>query len=99
MSLLKLISDAIYNNEYPRDVLGIICEYVPHKQRVFCGYDYSVAMKDDGTLHSWGYDNFGQVSVSSRGWYSVTLKDDGTLHSWGWNKDGQVSDTPESIYF
>ena len=69
MHLLKSISDAIYDNDYPRDVLGIICEYVSHKQKVSCGYLHSIVLKDDGTLHSWGEDDFGQISKTPKSIY------------------------------
>ncbi len=105
MYLLKLISDAIYDNDYPQDILGIICEYVPHKRRVFCGYNNSTILKNDGTLYSWGENKHDQVSDTPKGsgfmkvsvgrWHCVALKDDGTLHSWGDNRYGQISDIPK----
>ena len=63
----------------------------------------------DGSLVSWGYDAYGQVSntptandfiqVSAGDYHSVALKLDGTLVSWGRDVDSQVSNTPSTNDF
>jgi hypothetical protein len=65
---------------------------------------HCVALKSDGSLISWGLDNYGQVSNTPAGTgfravaagvgHSVAVKSDGSLIAWGWNVYGQVSDTP-----
>ena len=30
---------------------------------VACGYDYSLAVKKDGTLWAWGFNRFGQLGL------------------------------------
>jgi len=37
---------------------------------VFPDYKYALAAKVDGTLWSWGYNNFGQLGHNNRTWYS-----------------------------
>ncbi len=63
----------------------------------------------DGTLVSWGYDAYGQVSgtptnetfsaVAAGHFHSVAVRTDGTLVSWGWDNFGQVSGTPSGSNF
>eukprot|EP01079_Euglenida_sp_SAG-EU17-18_P007265 gene7265-1298_t len=63
---------------------------------VSAGGFHAVALKDDGTLLSWGDDSRGRVSdsphgtgfilgVAGGGTHSVALRKDGTLCSWGWD--------------
>ena len=62
-----------------------------------------------GTLVSWGWDGYGQVSnaptgtdfvqVSAGYAHSVALKLDGTLVSWGEDSSNQVSHTPTDTDF
>jgi hypothetical protein len=73
-------------------------------KRIACGLYHSLALKSDGTLVSWGYDNHLQVTNTPTGndfigiaggfWHSLALKSDGTLVSWGRNDNLQVSSTP-----
>ena len=94
---LNSVRNAVYNSGYPIDVLNIILEYIQDFSRISAGGFHSVILKDDGTLHAWGYDGYKQISdtpkdsgfisVSSGLFYSVALKDDGTLHDWGSCKD------------
>lgn len=108
MHLLKSISDAIYDNDYPHDVLEIICEYVPHEQRVFCGDDISTILKSDKTLYSWRDDEnddclisiipegSGFISVAFITYQCIALKGDGTIHCW---EDDELMDIPKGSRF
>jgi alpha-tubulin suppressor-like RCC1 family protein len=65
---------------------------------------HSVALRSNGTLVSWGWDDYGQVrntptgndfvAVAAGGEDSVALRANGTLVSWGRDDFGQVSNTP-----
>ena len=76
---------------------------------VFPSDGYCIALKDDGTLYSWGSDicnrisgtpkGSGYISVSSEYDHCIALKYDGTLHSWGDDEYNQVSDTPKGSGF
>jgi hypothetical protein len=69
------------------------------------GFDYSVALKSDGTLISWGNmplntptgNDFTQVVCG--GGHSLALKSDGSLVSWGYDYSGQVTNTPTTNDF
>jgi hypothetical protein len=73
------------------------------------GVFFSVALRADGSLASWGDDSYGQVSgtpagnnfaaASAGGYHSVALRSDGSLVSWGDNITGQVSATPAGNNF
>src|SRR6266566_2843471 len=67
----------------------------------------SRAQASDGTLVSWGDDEFGQVSGTPTGIFSavaagyshsVGLRTNGTLVSWGWDAFGVVSGTPTGTF-
>ena len=67
------------------------------------GREHSVAIKNDGSLKSWGRDQHKQrrdtpegnnfVFVSAGGGHSVALRSNGSLESWGDDNDKQVRDT------
>jgi pimeloyl-ACP methyl ester carboxylesterase len=66
---------------------------------VAAGGDHSLALKSDGTVVSWGDNEYGQstvptglsgvVAVAAGGDHSLALKSDGTVVSWGDNEYGQ----------
>jgi len=68
---------------------------------VAAGSGHMLALKNDGTLAAWGFNNFGQatvpagltgvVAIAARGDYSLALKGDGTLVGWGDNSLGQAA--------
>ncbi len=66
MLYLNSIRDAVYNSEYPIDILNIILEYIQDFSRISVGESHSVALKNDGTLHAWGSDNYKLVSDTPR---------------------------------
>lgn len=64
-------------------------------------YVHSIALKRDGTIRTWGNDNWGQLgwgndaltgitAVAAGTWHSVVLKKDGTVWAWGANYYGQL---------
>ena len=76
---------------------------------ISCGARHCSALRVDGSLVSWGKDDFGQVSNTppgndfiqvSCGWNHCTaLRNDGSLVSWGNNIQNVVSDTPQGNDF
>jgi lysophospholipase L1-like esterase len=76
---------------------------------VAVGDYHSVALRTEGTLVSWGLDDFGQVSgtptgccftaIAAGGKTSMALRSDGTLVSWGLDDNGSVSGTPTASGF
>jgi alpha-tubulin suppressor-like RCC1 family protein len=65
------------------------------------GYNYSLALKNDGTVWRWGRGNAAPVPVSGlsgvvaiAGGYqhSLALKGDGSVWAWGTNTEGQLGD-------
>ena len=57
-----------------------------------------------GTITSWGWDNYDQVTntplgtnftaIAGGGYHSLALKSDGSLISWGYDGYNQVTNTP-----
>ena len=75
-------------------------------QAVTAGVDFTVFLRADGTLATWG-TNFASpgpipsnatnvTSVATSGYYTLALKDDGSLVGWGLNDFGQLSIPPEA---
>jgi len=71
--------------------------------KVSAGWRHAVAVRQDGTIVSWGWDGYGQVSATPPGTFSavaagythsVAIRTDGSLESWGSNLYNQVSSTP-----
>ena len=73
------------------------------------GNSHSLALKADGSIVSWGNNNWGQisntppgndfVSVAVGAIHSLALKADGSIVSWGNNNWGQISNTPSGNDF
>jgi hypothetical protein len=65
------------------------------------GHWHSLALKGDGTVVGWGWNEYGQttapaglrdvVAVAAGGGHSLALKGDGTVVGWGYNHDGQAA--------
>nr|QBK93198.1 MAG: regulator of chromosome condensation protein [Pithovirus LCPAC403] len=82
---------------------------LPKLGTISAGKHHSVALKEDGSLISWGNDYGRQVSdtpnesdfiqVSAGVHHSVALREDGTIVSWGNDGFNQISDTPRSSDF
>ncbi len=78
-------------------------------ETISAGGFHSVAIRNDGTLVSWGDDLDKQISntpngynfvqVSAGDFHSVALRADGTIISWGSNSDNQISNTPDGSDF
>ncbi len=70
---------------------------------------HSLALRADGSIASWGYDLYGQVTdtppgtgfvqVAGGGHHSLALRADGSIASWGWDEWNQVSNTPPGTGF
>jgi hypothetical protein len=70
---------------------------------------HSLALKSDGSIVSWGYDKYNQVTdtpsdtgfvaIAAGSYHSLALKRDGSLISWGGDSYGQVSGTPAGTSF
>ena len=66
---------------------------------IAAGVDYSLALKNDGTVVAWGANDYGQsrvpqglsgvTAISAGLYHSLALKNDGTVVAWGWNEYGQ----------
>ena len=75
-------------------------------QTIAGGANYSLALKEDGTVVAWGSNTSGQCNVPRRlidvvaieagGSHSLALKEDGTVVAWGWNKYHQC-DVPSGL--
>ena len=65
------------------------------------GYDFSVALKDDGTVAAWGYGGNGETnvppgltnvtSIAAGGGHVLALLQNGTVVAWGANGQGQTN--------
>ena len=69
----------------------------------------SPSLMAQGSIDSWGYNNWGQVTntpqemdfvqVAGGGYHSLALRGDGSIISWGNDGDGQVTNTPQVMDF
>lgn len=74
---------------------------------VSCGSEFSVAIKNDGTMKQWGNDTekeregfpegINVSSVACGGLHSIGIKDDGTAIQWGNQKQNQRQGFPEGL--
>ena len=65
------------------------------------GSFHNLALKSDGTVSAWGYNDYGQttvptgltnvIAISAGGFHSLALKSDGTVSAWGDNASGQLN--------
>ena len=90
-------NDPVGNNIMNIDINGV--------KSVSCGYDYSIALRENGTLIAWGNDNDNIITnlpqsnnfykISNSGGYHISaITNNYNLVSWGRDNIGQVSDTP-----
>ena len=78
-------------------------------KQISAGWGHSLALREDGSIGSWGEDDFKQVSGTPRGTgfkqvsagldLSIALRENGTLVSWGSNNHGLISDAPRGTGF
>jgi len=72
---------------------------------VRAGDDHGLAIRSDGTLAGWGYNNYGQTNVPSGTftalaagrYHSLAIRSNGTLAGWGDNTYGQT-DVPAGTF-
>ncbi len=70
-------------------------------QRIAAGLHHSLAVKPDGTVAAWGWNQYGQitvpgsltgaVAVAAGDYHSYALKSDGTVVHWGMSQYGQAN--------
>jgi alpha-tubulin suppressor-like RCC1 family protein len=67
---------------------------------IAAGYGHSLALRSDGSLAAWGYNNWGQCNVPAGNdfvdiacgvYHSLALRYDGSLVAWGLNDYGQCN--------
>ncbi|MBV5349547.1 fibronectin type III domain-containing protein [bacterium] len=73
---------------------------------IAAGFNYSVALKNDGTVVAWGNNGNGQTNIPdglsgvtaiAAGYnFTVALKNDGTVVAWGSNEKGETN-IPEGL--
>ena len=71
---------------------------------VAAGFDFSLALKSNGTVLAWGYNEYGQtnvpaglsnvVAVTGGGDHGLALRSNGTVVAWGWDVFGQTDVPP-----
>ena len=66
---------------------------------IAAGGNHSLALRSDGTIAGWGYNEFGQASppdgnnfkaIAAGGSHSIGLKSDGSVVGWGYDGSGQA---------
>ena len=69
---------------------------------IAAGMEYTVALKNDGSVLAWGRNRWGQTNVpvaaqsgvtaiAAGGYHTVVLKNDGSVVAWGLNSYGQTN--------
>jgi hypothetical protein len=68
---------------------------------ISAGTQHNLALKADGTVVAWGWNDVGQtnvpaglsnvVAIAAGGMHSLALKSDGTVVGWGYGNDGQCT--------
>ena len=68
-----------------------------------------MALREDGTIVSWGWDEYGQVGDTPTGTdfvaiaagdvHGMAIRSDGSIVAWGHDGEEQVSDTPTGTGF
>jgi len=75
---------------------------------VAAGKWHCLALKSDGSLVGWGYDNHGEcnvpagndyVDISAGAWHSIALKSDGSIVVWGSDNLNQITGKPDGNDF
>ena len=69
------------------------------------GASFSLALKQDGTVVAWGYNDNGEISVptglngvvaiAAGDYHALALKQDGRVVAWGYNRFGQCNVPPD----
>ena len=70
---------------------------------IAAGYMDSLALKSDGTVYAWGYNQYGETNspaglanvtaIACGDYHDLALKADGTVVGWGQNTYGQATNT------
>jgi hypothetical protein len=86
----------------PVGLQGVIAVSAGRRYRL----PHSLALRNDGTVVAWGWNEDGQTSVPSGlndviaiaagNAHSLALREDGTVVAWGWNGYGQTQVPPEA---
>lgn len=67
---------------------------------IAAGYDYFLALKSDGSIGGWGYNEYGQATppdgndftaITGGGHHSLALKSDGSIVGFGYNEYDQAA--------
>ena len=66
---------------------------------IAAGAYHSLALRSDGSLAAWGWNDYGQsdapsgndfVAISAGEWHSVAIRKDGSIVAWGRNRRGEI---------
>ena len=82
-----------------------LLQYDPRTRKtIACGVSHSVALRNDGTIKTWGSNSYdqrldsptdaGYIAIACGGAHSVALHNDGTIRTWGRNENDQRDDSP-----
>lgn len=75
---------------------------------IAAGKRHCLAIKVDGSLVGWGYNNHGEcdvpagndyVDIAAGTWHSIALKSDGSIVVWGDDGSNQITDKPDGNDF
>jgi LruC domain-containing protein len=74
---------------------------------IAAGYDFAVALREDGSVVTWGGDAYvigvnpggnDYIAIAAGEEHALALRDDGTIIAWGVNGYGQAEDPPHNDY-